>query len=150
MHRLKIINSCQKLIHNLVCNCMTSFSSHVLIKMFSSFSYFINLVQLKKPHYCSRNRKNQFRRVSLYMMFLFSSYFNNSLNYRYLLEEIFHLVEGIYVVSEIIRFTERLLNTALTSSTDVSLVLNSLLFHLWVSHQDTVWKTILFWTVWRF
>ena len=72
------------------------------------------------------------------MMFLFSSYFNNSLNYRYLLEEIFHLVEGIYVVSEIIRFTERLLNTALTSSTDVSLVLNSLLFHLWVSHQDTV------------
>ena len=72
------------------------------------------------------------------MMFLFSSYFNNSLNYRYLLEEIFHLVEGIYVVSEIIRFTERLLNTALTSSTDVSLVLNSLLFHLWVSHQVTV------------
>ena len=72
------------------------------------------------------------------MMFLFSSDFNNSLNYRYLLEEIFHLVEGIYVVSEIIRFTERLLNTALTSSTDVSLVLNSLLFHLWVSHQDTV------------
>ena len=72
------------------------------------------------------------------MMFLFSSDFNNSLNYRYLLEEIFHLVEGIYVVSEIIRFTERLLNTALTSSTDVSLVLNSLLFHLWVSHQVTV------------
>ncbi len=52
--------------------------------MFTSFSYFNNLVLLKKPHYCSRNRKKQFRRVSLYMMFLFSSDFNNSLNYRYL------------------------------------------------------------------
>lgn len=42
-------------------------------------------------------------------------------------------MEGIYVVSEVIRFTERLLNTVLTSSTDVSLVLHSLLFYTWVS-----------------
>ncbi len=49
------------------------------------------------------------------------------------LEEIEKLVEGVYVVSEVIRFAERLLNTALMSSTDLSLVLRSVLFHLWVS-----------------
>lgn len=42
------------------------------------------------------------------------------------------LVEGIYVVSEVIRFTERLLNTALTSSSDITLVSESLLFYTWV------------------
>ena len=42
------------------------------------------------------------------------------------------LVEGVYVVSEVIRFTERLLNTALTSSSDISLVVHSLQFYSWV------------------
>ncbi|KZS03961.1 Centromere protein I [Daphnia magna] len=42
-------------------------------------------------------------------------------------EEIEKLVEGVYVVSEVIRFAERLLNTALMSSTDLSLVLRSLI-----------------------
>lgn len=48
------------------------------------------------------------------------------------LEQIEELVEGIYVVNEVIRFSERLLNTALTSSADLSLILKSLSFHLWV------------------
>lgn len=47
-------------------------------------------------------------------------------------DDITVLVEGIYVVSEVIRFTERLLNTALTSSSDISLVSASLLFYTWV------------------
>ncbi|XP_057380549.1 uncharacterized protein LOC130702935 [Daphnia carinata] len=47
-------------------------------------------------------------------------------------ENIDKLVEGVYVVSEVIRFAERLLNTALMSSNDHSLVLRSVLFHLWL------------------
>lgn len=41
-------------------------------------------------------------------------------------------MEGVYVVVEVIRFTERLLNMALTSSNNVSLVFHSLFFYTWV------------------
>jgi len=47
-------------------------------------------------------------------------------------EEILQIVEALYVVSEMIRFTERLLNMALTSSTHVTLLCCSLNFYLWL------------------
>lgn len=50
-----------------------------------------------------------------------------------LTDELAQLVEGIYVVSEVIRFSERLLNMGLTSSKDLALALHSLLFYSWVS-----------------
>jgi len=50
-------------------------------------------------------------------------------------EEISQIVEALYVVSEVIRFTERLLNMALTSSTHVTLVCCSLNFYLWVCYR---------------
>ena len=37
------------------------------------------------------------------------------------------------MINEVIRFTERLLNMALTSSKDLALVLDSLFFYSWVS-----------------
>ncbi|XP_057379734.1 uncharacterized protein LOC130702084 [Daphnia carinata] len=42
------------------------------------------------------------------------------------------LVEGIYIISEVIRFIVRLYNTALTSTTDIRVLLSSLDFHLWL------------------
>ncbi|KAI9558051.1 hypothetical protein GHT06_014804 [Daphnia sinensis] len=47
-------------------------------------------------------------------------------------EEKTELVEGIYIISEVIRFTVRLYNTALTSTTDIAVLLSSLDFHLWL------------------
>ncbi|EFX69734.1 hypothetical protein DAPPUDRAFT_300700 [Daphnia pulex] len=87
-HRLKIIDVCRKLIHNL------------LLQQFGPVGRAKLLFQKSEKTFSP--------------------------------EEILQLVEGTYVISEVIRFTERLLNTALTSSSDSSLVLNSLLFHLWL------------------
>nr|CAH0102881.1 unnamed protein product [Daphnia galeata] len=53
------------------------------------------------------------------------------------LEEKTKIVEGIYVISEIIRFTKRLWNSALTSSINIALILNSLLFHLWLMDVES-------------
>lgn len=47
------------------------------------------------------------------------------------------LVEGIYIISEVIRFTVRLYNTALTSSTDIAVLLSSLNFHLWLVEVES-------------
>lgn len=64
---------------------------------------------------------------------IFSAFtYNKILNFYIFPEQNESLVEGVYVINEVIRFTQRLLNTALTSSSDLSLVLNSLLFYSWV------------------
>jgi len=55
-------------------------------------------------------------------------------------EDISRIVESLYVITEVIRFSERLLNMALTSSGDVTLVYCSLSFYLWLFEIEEEYK----------
>ena len=53
----------------------------------------------------------------------------------YFLDDVEQVAEGIYVINEVIRFTERLLYIGLTScgiQTDIHLTFSALEFYLWV------------------